>query len=277
MPADSFLLSMPAHRAGSEMMVKIVTVFEPNLERGLPSHFAVINAFDAETGACTAVIDGTYITAVRTAGSAAVSTRLLAREDARRLAIVGAGVQGRAHLKTVPLTRAFEDIAICSLHHEDAERLAREHPLARAERDAEAAVRDADVVALATHAAEPVIDAAWLKPGAHVSSVGYNPPVGELPAEAIDRGRLFVETRLAFEPTPVGCAELAGRDPAAATELGEVVTGARPGRSSAGELTVYKAMGHAIEDLVAADLVLAAARRTGAGRAVDLMAGRPTG
>ena len=74
MPADAFLLSMPEHRAGSEMMVKIVPVVEPNLERGLPSHFAVINAFDAETGACTAVIDGTYITAVRTAGSAAVST-----------------------------------------------------------------------------------------------------------------------------------------------------------------------------------------------------------
>ena len=277
MPADAFLLSMPAHREGSEMMVKIVTVFEANLERGLPSHFAVINAFDPETGACTAMIDGTYITAVRTAGSAAVSARLLAREDARRLAIVGAGVQGRSHLRTVPLTRGFEDIAICSLHHEDAERLAAEHPLARAERDVEAAVRDADVVALATHAAEPVIDAAWLKPGAHVSSVGYNPPVGELPADAIDRGRLFVETRIAFEPTPVGCAELAGRDPASATELGEVVTGARPGRTSPDEITVYKAMGHAIEDLVAADLVLAAARRTGAGRAVEVMAGRPTG
>jgi len=277
MPADAFLLSMPAHREGSEMMVKIVTVFEANLERGLPSHFAVINAFDPETGACTAMIDGTYITAVRTAGSAAVSARLLAREDARRLAIVGAGVQGRSHLRTVPLTRGFEDIAICSLHHEDAERLAGEHPLARAERDVEAAVRDADVVALATHAAAPVIDAAWLKPGAHVSSVGYNPPVGELPADAIDRGRLFVETRIAFEPTPVGCAELAGRDPASATELGEVVTGARPGRTSPDEITVYKAMGHAIEDLVAADLVLAAARRTGAGRAVEVMAGRPTG
>ena len=247
MPADAFLLSMPAHREGSEMMVKIVTVFEANLERGLPSHFAVINAFDPETGACTAMIDGTYVTAVRTAGSAAVSARLLAREDARRLA----GVQGRSHLRTVPLTRGFEDIAICSLHHEDAERLAGEHPLARAERDVEAAVRDADVVALATHAAEPVIDATWLKPGAHVSSVGYNPPVG--------------------------CAELAGRDPASATELGEVVTGARPGRTSPDEITVYKAMGHAIEDLVAADLVLAAARRTGAGRAVALMAGRPTG
>lgn len=277
MPAEAFLLSMPAHRAGSEMLVKIVTVFEPNLQRGLPSHFAVINAFDAETGACTAMLDGTYITAVRTAGSAAVSTRLLAREDARRLVIVGAGVQGRSHLKTVPLTRAFEDIAICSLHHEDAERLAAEHPLARAERDVEAAVREADVVALATHAAQPVIDADWLKPGAHVSSVGYNPPLGELPREALDRGRLFVETRIAFEPTPVGCAELAGRDPDAATELGEVITGARPGRTTGDELTVYKAMGHAIEDLVAADLVLAAARASGAGRRVELMAGRPTG
>ena len=138
-------------------------------------------------------------------------------------------------------------------------------------------MREADVMALATHAAEPVIDADWLKPGAHVSSVGYHPPVGELPAAALDRGRLFVETRIAFEPTPVGCAELAGRDPASATELGEIVAGRRPGRTSDDELTVYKAMGHAIEDLVAADLVLAAARARGAGRTVEMMAGRPTG
>ena len=129
--------------------------------------------------------------------------------------------------------------------------------------DPAAAVRGADVVALATHAAQPVIEAGWIAPGTHVSSVGYRPPDGELPRTLLDN--LFVETREAFEPTPVGCAELAGRDPESATEIGEVLLGRRPGRTSADEITVYKAMGHVVEDIVAAEVVLRAARQRGVG------------
>lgn len=260
----AFLLGMPGRR-DSTMAVKVVTVFESNRE--LPSHLATIGLYDTETGACTAFIDGTYITALRTSAAAALATDVLARRDARTLAIVGAGVQGEHHLRTFPLVRQFDDIRIASLYPEDAERLAACHPAARAT-TAEEAARGADVVALATHAATPVIEAAWVAPGTHVSSVGYHPPFGELPRDLA--GSLFVETRLAFEPPPVGCAELAGVDPASATELGEVLLGIRRGRRHADEITIYKAMGHVIEDIAAAELAVTEAQRTGAGQLVRL-------
>ncbi len=260
----AFLLGMPGRR-GETMAVKVVTVFESN--RTLPSHLATIGLYDVGTGGCRAFLDGTYITALRTSAAAALATGLLARPDARRLAIVGAGVQGEHHLLTFPLVREFEDIRIASLYPADAERLAATHPRARA-MTAEDAVAGADVVALATHSANPVIDPAWILPGTHVSSVGYHPPDGELPRDL--QGTLFVETRLAFEPPPVGCAELAGVDPASATELGEVLLGTRPGRTSPTEITIYKAMGHVIEDIVAAELAVAEAQRTGTGQLVRL-------
>jgi len=273
MPDEAFLLGMPGHREGSPMTVKIVTVFEENLANGsgLPSHLAVIGHFDPETGACRAFMDGTYITAVRTAASAAVSARLLALPDARVLTILGAGVQGEQHLRTFPLVRDFEEIRIGSLHRSDAERLADMHPRAQAIDDFEAAVRDSDVVALSSHAGEPIIDASWVRPGTHVSSVGYKPPNGELPRDLLDAGTLFVETREAtFEPPPVGCAELHGLDPARGTELGEIVNGSRAGRTRPDEITVYKAMGHVIEDIAAADLAYQAAVERGAGVRLSL-------
>jgi alanine dehydrogenase len=131
-------------------------------------------------------------------------------------------------------------------------------------------VHDADVVALVTSAGQPVIDPAWLRPGAHVSSVGYKPPDGELPPELARTGHLFVETRKALEPPPVGCAELRDLGPGAATELGELLLGRAPGRRDADEITVYKAMGHVVEDIAAAELVVAAARRAGVGTSVAL-------
>jgi alanine dehydrogenase len=270
MPRQAFLLGMPGHRPGSPMTVKVVTVFEENLRRGLPSHLAVICQFDPETGACRAFLDGTYITAVRTAASAAVSTRLLARPDARVLTILGAGVQGAQHLRTFPLVRDFAEIRIGSLYRKDAERLAATHPRAVAIDDFAAAVRDSDVVALSSHAGEPIIEPAWVRPGTHVTSVGYRPPRGELPPELARDGSLFVESRAAFEPPPVGSAELQGLDPAAATELGEVLLGRAAGRSGTEEITVYKAMGHVVEDIAAAELVFAAAQRDGVGTRVEL-------
>jgi alanine dehydrogenase len=269
-PGEAFMLGMPGRTGNGLMTVKVVTVFESNLERGLPSHLATIGLYDGETGACRAFLDGTYITAIRTSAAAALSCDLLARRDAGVLAIVGAGVQGEHHLRTFPLTRDFDDIRVSSLIPEDAERLAATDPRARAVGSAREAVRGADVVALATHAAEPVIEPGWIAPGTHVSSVGYRPPAGELPLGLLHAGSLFVETREAFEPTPVGCAELAGLDASAATELGEILLGLRPDRSSTEEITVYKAMGHVAEDIAAAELVYAAARREGAGLTVEL-------
>jgi ornithine cyclodeaminase/thiomorpholine-carboxylate dehydrogenase len=260
MPDEAFLLGMPGRLRDGAMMVKIVTVFESNLERGLPSHLATIAVHNAETGACEAFIDGTYITAIRTSAAAALACDVLARDDARVLTIIGAGVQGEHHLRAFPLVRDFDEIRVCSLHAEDAHRVAALHPRAHAMDDPAAAVRGADVVALATHSAQPVIEPAWIAPGTHVSSVGYRPPDGELPRALLDA--VFVETREAFLPTPVGCAELAGRDPATATEIGEILLGLKPGRTSRDQITVYKAMGHIVEDIVATEIVLRAVDRS---------------
>jgi len=267
---DGALLAMPGWAPGNHMAVKLVTVFHGNVERGLPGHQALICLFDAETGTPVAIMDGTYVTAIRTAGGAALATRLLARPDARVLAIVGGGVQGRSHLAVVSRVREFTEIRIASRNREHAEQVAENHPRARAAASIEEAVRGADVVCLCTSSQEPVIDPAWLKPGAHVTSVGYHPPGGELPRALAEQGRLFVETRGAFAPPPAGCAELAGLDPERATELGEVLLGRRPGRQSDDEITVYKSMGHAVEDMVTANLVYRRALAEGGGRSAEL-------
>jgi alanine dehydrogenase len=265
-----FLLGMPAHVRGQSIVVKLVSVFHGNHRLGLPGHQALLCLFDSETGTPRALIDGTYITAMRTAGAAALSSQLLAREDARTLAIIGAGVQGEAHLEMVSRTRNFTEIRVASRSLADAQRVATRDSRAIAVASPEEAVRGADVVCLCTTADQPVVQRDWLMPGTHVTSVGYSPPGGELAREIVEQGRLFVETRLAFAAPPVGCAELTGLDPERGTELGEILLDVRPGRQSKTELTVYKSMGHAMEDLVAANLVYRRATTTGAGTVVSL-------
>ncbi|HZO74794.1 MAG TPA: ornithine cyclodeaminase family protein [Ktedonobacteraceae bacterium] len=269
-PDKGFLLSMPAYQPGREIAIKLVSVFHDNLRLGIPTHQALICLFDPQTGTPLAFMDGTHITALRTAGAAALSTRLLARTDTRVLAIIGTGVQGHAHLTMLPRVRPFSEIRIASRHLAHAEQLAASDGRARAVVSAEEAVRGADVVCLCTDASNPVISADWLAPGMHVTSVGYSPPGGELDPQAIKQGRLFVETRLAFEPPPAGCGELAGLDPSIGTELGEVLLGQKLGRQSDNQITIYKAMGHACEDMAAASLVYHRAKQDGTGRPVTL-------
>lgn len=268
--SNGYLLAMPAWQPAMPVCVKLVSVFHENHRLGLPGHQAMICLFDQETGTPIAVMDGTYITAIRTAGAAAVATQLLARKEAHVLTILGAGVQGASHLKLFPRLRDFSDIRMASLYFSDAQRLAASHPHARPLASFEEAVRGADVICLCSTSSTPIIHLDWLAPGAHVTSVGYMPPGGELDRTMIEHGRLFVETRLALEPPPVGCDELAGVDPHLATELGEILLGRRPGRLTDHEVTVYKAMGHAMEDMVAAHLVYQQAKRQGIGQIVSL-------
>jgi alanine dehydrogenase len=259
-----FSLAMAAWTPGMQICVKVVNVFEHNLDIGLPNHLAMITLFDPGTGATTCVMDGTHITGVRTAASAALSARLLSRPDAKVATIVGAGVQAREHLELLPLIRALARINICSLHLEDARKLARRSPLAKASGDIEAAVRESDIVCLATHSATPVIAPEWVKPGAHVTSVGYHPPGGELPRPLASGNRLFIESPAALEDPPAGCAELTGLDPANTATLGAVIAGRKPGRVSGTEVTIYKAMGIGMEDMIAANLIYQSALRSGA-------------
>jgi ornithine cyclodeaminase/alanine dehydrogenase-like protein (mu-crystallin family) len=264
-PGRGFSLAMSAWQPGMQICVKIVNVFDGNLARGLPNHLALINLFDPETGAATCVMDATYITGIRTAAAAVLSHKLLSRPDSRIATIVGAGIQAREHLRLLPLVRDFDEIQICSLEFDHAERLAALHPKASAVRDTRTAIERSHVVCLATHAAAPVIEAEWVQQGTHVSSVGYHPPEGELPRALARDHRLFVETLDAFAAPPVGCAELSGVEAARGTTLGDVVNDPRTGRTNDSDITVYKAMGIAMEDMVAANLVYRTVQRSGGG------------
>ena len=267
--AGGLLGTMPGYIDGI-LEAKLVSVFPGNHERGLPSHQALIALFDAGTGEPLAILDGTHITATRTGAASAVSARRLARPDARVLAVLGAGVQGRSHLQALARVRDFSEIRIASRNYEHAQSLAAELG-ATAVRSLEAAARGADVVCLCTDATSPVSSRDWFGPGVHITSVGSSAGGPELDPETIRAADvLAVEHRDAFRPYPGGAHELQGLDPAAAVELGEVIAGTRPGRSSAAQMTVYKSMGHAVEDAVAADLVYRAALAQGAGTEVPL-------
>src|SRR5258706_6851219 len=205
--------AMPGYVPGIALEVKLVSVFPANHDHGLPSHQGLIVVFDEDTGTALAVMDGAYITAIRTGGTAAVAARTLARDDASVLAILGAGVQGGSHLETFPRVRDFKEIRVASRNPDHARALAALHPNARVADSFEAAVRGADVVACCTDAREPILRREWLKPGVHVSSVGgtWGP---ELDAETIIAGRVFVEWRgAATNPPPAGGARRPGFKP----------------------------------------------------------------
>jgi ornithine cyclodeaminase/alanine dehydrogenase-like protein (mu-crystallin family) len=259
---------MPGY-VGGTLATKLVSLFPGNEALGIPTHQALIAVFDAETGAPTALLDGTYITAMRTGASAAVATRALAREDARVLAVLGAGVQARSHLATVTLVRNFDEIRIANRSQERARELADEAG-ATAVDSFEDAVRGAEVVCACTHAAEPILRREWLSPGTHVSSVGASQEGPELDTETATAGLLAVESRVAFDPPPAGAHELQALVPETAVELGEVLAGTRAGRTSDDEISVYKSMGHAVEDAAAAALVLERALEEGVGADVAL-------
>jgi ornithine cyclodeaminase/alanine dehydrogenase-like protein (mu-crystallin family) len=264
-PGGGLLGAMIGYVPGTGLEAKLVSVFPLNDQKGLPSHQALIALFGEENGTPLAVMDGTYITAIRTGATAAVAARALARRDASVLAILGAGVQGGSHLTTLPRVLEFEEIRVASRDAARAASLAARHPRARAVESFEAAVRGADVVACCTDARQPIIRREWLKPGAHVSAVGgtFGP---ELDAETLAAGSVFVEWRgAATNPPPAGAHELQGFDVTRVTEIGEVLSGRRPGRRFADELTVYKSTGHAVEDAAAARLVYDRARAEGAG------------
>jgi ornithine cyclodeaminase/alanine dehydrogenase-like protein (mu-crystallin family) len=262
--------TMPGFVPGVALEVKLVSVFPGNHKHGLPSHQGLIALFDESNGAPLAIMDGTYITAIRTGGTAAVATGALARKHAKVLAILGAGVQGASHLETLPRVRDFDEIRIASRDGSKAATLAARHPGARTAGSFEDAVRGADVVACCTDSHAPVIRLDWLKPGAHVSSVGgtFGP---EIDPATMSAARVFVEWRgAATNPPPAGAHELQGLDAEKLTEVGEVLAGTRPGRLSEDEITVYKSTGHAVEDAATARLVFDRARSEGAGVTLPL-------
>jgi alanine dehydrogenase len=264
----TFFASMPAYDGAHGILgAKLVTVFPENAAHGLHTHLAAISLFDAETGELTAVMDGRYITELRTAAASAVSVRHLARQDAAILAILGSGVQARSHLAALPLVRPFRQIRAWSPTPEHLRAFAVGR--VQAAGSAEEAVRGADVVLIATSAVTPAIDNAWVAAGAHVIAIGAcRPSQREIDPALVARSALFVDSRAAAvkesgDVIPHGAEHICA-------ELGEVICGRKPGRRSAEEVTLYKSLGLAIEDLTAANLVYRRAREQGRGLAVNL-------
>lgn len=262
---DAFLGAMPAFLPGrATLAAKLVTVFPHN--RDLPSHHALVCVFDPATGAPRAVMDGGYLTAVRTAAGSRLSVRLLAREDARVLAVIGTGVQARSHLAAMLREREWDEVRVAGRDPERARAVAGEFGAVACE-SYEEAVRGAEVVCATTHASEPVVRRAWLEPGTHVTSVGFNPDGREVDGEVVRDALVVVESRAAaLAPFPAGSSDLLlpisegliTPDHVHA-EIGELVLGTRPGRTDPDQITFYKSVGVAAQDAAAASLVLEAA------------------
>jgi alanine dehydrogenase len=279
---DGLLGAMPGYAPSAGALVsKLVTLFPHN--SGLPTHQAVIAVFDPESGRPTALLDGTAITAIRTGAGSALATRLLAREDAATLAILGTGVQAGAHARAVVRVRALDEIRLAG---RDPERTAAVATQLAAELDRPVlpcstyaeALDGAGIVCACTHAVEPVVRRDWLAPGTHVTSVGYNTQGREVDDATVVDALVVVESRAAaLAPIPAGTPDLT--EPIAAgligpehvhAEIGELVAGTRPGRTEPDRITLYKSVGVAVQDAAAAALVLAAAREQGVGSEIDV-------
>jgi ornithine cyclodeaminase/alanine dehydrogenase-like protein (mu-crystallin family) len=248
---------------------KLVTVFHGNEHHGLPSHMGTILLLDPETGAPLSIMDGRYITAVRTAAVSAVAARYLARTDAATLGIIGSGVQARSHVEALGQVRSLREIRAWSPTAKNLARFAAEAPV-HAASSAEEAVRGADIVLIATAASTPVLDSAWVADGAMVISLGaYRPSMREMDPLLTARARLFVDSRKAAldESGDIVLGIREGRFTAShiLAEVGEVAAGRSKGRVSDSDVTLFKSLGLAVEDVAAARSVYEHARKTGKG------------
>jgi len=238
---------MPAY-AGSALGAKLVTFYPANT--GMPTHHAIIALFRPETGEPLALMDGRLITELRTAAASAVATDLLARADASVLAILGAGVQAGSHLAALRLVRRFREVRVWSPRSAGA--FAAAHGITAAE-SAEAAVRGADVIVTATSAKTPVLFGDWVTPGAHVNAVGATrPDWRELDDALLGRARVWVDSR---DAALVESGDVIAAGPRLVGEIGAVAGGTVRGRLTADEVTIFKSLGVAVEDVVSAELV----------------------
>jgi alanine dehydrogenase len=243
---EGFLGLMPAY-TGAALGTKLVAFYPHNTD--VPTHHATILLFKPETGEPLISMDGRLITEVRTAAVSAVATEFLARPDASVLAIIGSGVQARSHLEALRLVRDFREVRVWSPRRAAA--FAEEHGV-RAAAAAEEAVRGADVVVTATTSPTPVLSGEWLSPGVHINAVGApRPNWRELDDEVLRRSRVYVDSREAAQKES-GDVIAAGEISA---EIGEVTAGTKPGRRSAEEVTLFKSLGLAVEDVATAELI----------------------
>lgn len=278
---QALLAAMPAFLpSAGALTAKLVSQFPQNEDR--PSHQALICCFDPETGTPVAIMDGTHVTALRTAAGSALASRLLARPGASVVAVLGTGVQARAHARLMVRLAGVRIIRVAGrnplrVHHIVDELVAAGVP-AEAADSIEDAVRSADIVCGATHTDRPVVRYDWLQAGTHVNSVGYNAAgAGEVDVATIANSLVVVESRSsALAAPPSGAIELrraidqGALDPDWVIELGEVAADPSTGRIEDSQLTLYKSVGVAVQDAAAAALVLRAAWERGVGIEISI-------
>jgi ornithine cyclodeaminase len=280
-PTKAYFGLMPAFvPAPASLGAKLVTVFGENHARGLPSHLATILLLDPDTGSLIALMDGRYITEARTAAVSAVSARFLAKPKASTLAIIGSGVQARSHLEALQHVRQLEQVRIWSPRAHSRQQfvddMSPQVPIPiTACATAEDAVRAADLIVLVTSSKTPVVMDAWVSPGAHVMCIGAcRPDQREMDPQLVKRARLFVDSRAAalVESGDIVMSMAEGVFDASHVrgEIGELVLGRVTGRASDEDITIFKSLGMAVEDVVAADLVFRRASESGAGTELTL-------
>jgi ornithine cyclodeaminase len=272
---------MPSYLGGIQSVgVKIICAFPSNQGTGYDSHQGVVLLFDSEHGLLRAIVDGTAVTAIRTAAVSGVATRLLAREDAGDLAIIGAGTQASTHLAAMMEVRRIRRVRVYSDPlagaHRYAERESQRHGITiEVAPTAEAAVRGADIICTVTTSDQPVLLGEWLRPGAHINAVGaFKPTTRELDTTAVVRSRMFVD-RLESTLNEAGDflipkSEGAIGDAHIAGELGQALAGDVGGRRTSDEITLFKSLGIAVEDLAAANHILKKAAVTGRGTWIEM-------
>jgi len=281
LPDESLLCLMPSYLKDIQAAgAKVISVFPGNREHGLDSHQGAVLLFETKQGSLVAVVDATAITAIRTAAVSAVATQLLARPEVQNLAILGSGTQARAHLEAMLLVRKIRRARVWSLPFEDAFKFAKiasqryRMPIEVSE-TAQQAVADADVICTTTSAREPILKGDWISPGAHINAVGSSvPSTRELDTSAVAKSRLFVDRResavneagdflFPMREGVISEKHILG-------EIGEVLMGKLKGRTSPEEITLFKSLGLAIEDLASAHYIYHKAREKKAGTLVEL-------
>jgi ornithine cyclodeaminase len=280
-PGDAALAVMPVYGREPDVLgAKVVSVFSTNTAIDLPTHLATVFLLNPTTGALLAILGGTYITEIRTAAVSAISVNLLARDDAASLAIIGSGVQARSHLRAIDLVWELAEVRVWSPTPEHQEAFVDEMRSSTAARlvsagSAEDAVRGADLVVLATSSAEPVVESAWVSDGAHIVCVGAcRPEQREMDPALVRRGRLFVDSRAAalVESGDVvqGIREGLFTPSHIIGELGDLLDTRVEGRRSSRDVTIFKSLGLAVEDIVAAELAYRRALTQGMGQELEL-------
>lgn len=272
---------MPSYRGGERAAfgLKVVDVFPANPAKGLDAHQGAVLLLSGTTGELMAMMNASAITAIRTAAVSGVATRLLARPDAAELAIIGAGVQARTHLEAMACVRPLRRVRVASRTFEHARRLAAElaprhdFPIEALE-SVEAALRGADLIVTATNSKTPVLERGWITPGAHINAVGSSiAGAREVDGATMAAARLYVDRRestineagdylIALQEGAIGADHICA-------EIGELLLGRAAGRRSDQEITLFKSLGLAVEDLAAAEYLYDQARSLGAGSWVE--------